>query len=224
MYPKLNELGLSEYVSKYCGGSTQQNKYFNKIEKFIDSMSKTNYDVLKSKFKGNTQHSAITDLLREIEIAYLFHPKANFIDGPGPDLENGTNIEVKSLNEGKEENERHENSNTFSFISHQQSDGEKRKENQDTIEAIKNKINFHLEKANAQLNGNGLIYLIWDYNLILHSTDGSKHISSIDKEEAKRITDECVISFIKCHPCLTIRHYYFEDIREMIENSSISHI
>jgi hypothetical protein len=221
MYTKLKILGLEKYICNFCGGSIQQNKYFNKIENFIDTLSTKNFSVLELKFKGNKNFSEIADLLHEIEIACLFHPKATF-NNDAPDLEeNGIGIEVKSLNEGKEEQDRHK-SNKFLSISKTLTYNKNFEEKNNTVDAIKNKINYHLKKADDQLKGKGLIYLIWDYNLLLHSADGGIHKGTVDKEEMNRIISEYVDEFIKNHSCLNIKHYYFGDIIEMIENQADS--
>ena len=217
MYTKLEELGLKEYISTCCGGTMQEDKYFRNIEKFISTLSEDNFKSLISKFRGNKKYSEITDLLHEVEIACVFHPKANFLEN-GPDLENGILIEVKTLNESKEEYMRHQNDPNF-FISQSLSDEEKKKEEELVDIAIYNKAIYHLEKANSQLKGRGLIYLIWDYDLLLHGEDGQVHFPIPDGKRLMQMRIEKIVKeFIGSHPGLIIKTYYFGDLRELVSD------
>lgn len=217
MYTKLKALGLENYISEYCGGSVQDDKYFQNIEKFINTLSQNNFNVLISKFKGNKKHLEISDLLHEVEVACVFHPKAIFLEN-GPDLENGVLIEVKTLNESKEEQKRHKNNSCF-FISRDLSETEKKEEGDMIDTAIYNKAIYHLEKANSQLKGKGLIYLIWDYDLLLHGEDSQIHPPILNNKDLMQIKIEKIVEeFTESHPGLIIKNYYFGDLRELISN------
>lgn len=214
MYEKLKELNLEKYIKHFCGGVVGSDKYLNALENFVNSLTTENFQTLKSKFKGGKKNSEIADLLHEAEVACVFHPKARFnIDGP--DLENGISIEIKTLNESKEENERHQG-DSFSYISQIFTDENKTKEHDLIIAAIRNKANYHLEKANEQLKGKGLIYLIWDFDNLLHGNDGQVHEKILDKNSTQELIDKVVKEFIECHPCLTIKNLYFADLRDLV--------
>jgi len=104
MYKGLFQLNLGGYIKNYCGGKIVENKYLRNLDHFIaDESFKENLGTLIEKFRGNKQFSEITDLLHEIEVACLFHPRAIFRKEPGADLDDeGTLVEVKCLNEGRE--------------------------------------------------------------------------------------------------------------------------
>lgn len=221
MYTKLRELNLEKYIESFCGEVVVKNKYLDVLEDFVDGLTPENFGVLKLKFKGNKKNSEIADLLHEVEVAYLFHPKARFNSVDGPDLENGISIEIKTLNESKEENERHLQ-DSFSCASPILTDKQKIEENNLIIEAIRKKVNYHLEKANKQLKGKGLIYLIWDYDNLLHGSDGRVHGRIFNEAGMKKFVDEVVKEFMECHPGLTIKNYYFGILRDLITNSSSS--
>jgi hypothetical protein len=229
MYPKLIELGLKEYISRFCGGDIQKDGYLGAIEGFLAGLSEKNFCILKKKFKGDKEYSEFADLLHEIEIAYLFHKEAEFNADAGAEFtDTGRHVEVKSLNEGDEERERHKK-DKFSCVSRILNPVEIAREKRMTISAIENKISFHLEKANKQLKGDGLIYLVWDYNLLNYTdkrnaTDSGEkeaHEGLFKKEEVDRLVRECVDRFVREHPRLEIKHYYFADIRDMIKNQSL---
>lgn len=218
MYPNLIKLNLEDYIKHACGGSLQEDKFFRSLDTFVGSLSEDNIEILSKKFNKNAPHSEISDLLHEVEVACAFHPKANFLEN-GPDLENGVFIEVKALNESKGEQARHE-SNSSSFISRVLSTEEKMEECKLVCEAIYNKATYHLEKANSQLRGKGLIYLIWDYNVLLHGEDGQVH-SPISNSKCiiQTQVEKTISEFQDSHPCLTIKSFYFGDLREFVSNS-----
>lgn len=218
MYENLLQLNLEGYIKKYCGGAVTKNKYLKNLDLFIGNLSEDNLDILKNKFKGNKEFSETSNLLREIEIALLFHPQANFRRESGPDLEdNGTLIEVKSINEGKEEAERHTN-NSFFSISTLLSERELKKEQTETIKAVKGKLVQHLEKAHKQINSKGLIYIIWDYNTFIYRNNGQVHKNgALTKNKIGLTIKATCLEFNKKFPEVIIRNYYFADIINMIE-------
>ncbi|MFA5714580.1 MAG: hypothetical protein WC998_02425 [Candidatus Paceibacterota bacterium] len=214
MYKKLKELNLEKYINHFCGGVLVSDKYFNALENFVNSLTTENFQTLKSKLKGNKKNSEIADLLHEVEVAYVFHPRARF-NVDGPDLENGISIEIKTLNESKEENNRHQR-DSFSCVSPILANEKKTEEHDLIIAAVRNKANYHLEKANKQLKGKGLIYLIWDYDNLLHGNDGQVHRKILDGNSTQKIINEVVKEFTECHPCLTIKNLYFADLRNLV--------
>lgn len=217
MYKKLKELGIEQYIQNACGGKIRQDKYFNALEKFIESLSSENFCILRNKFKGLNNRSQIKDLLNEVAVACAFHPKACF-NNNGPDFyDNGICIEIKTINESKEETERHKQ-DYFMAISTCLTEEAKNNEKKLIIHAIKNKVFFHLEKAKKQLAGNGLIYLIWDYDNFLHGEDNQVHPKIINEPVAQKCIRLSIEEFIKKYPNINIKikDYFFEKLEKEV--------
>src|SRR5581483_6097955 len=192
MYEKLKKLNLETYMKCFCGGEIKSDSYLSALESFLNSLTEKNFNQLEEKFRGEKQKSEIIDLLHEVEIAYVFHPKANFLNNEGPDLENGVFIEIKTLNESEEERERHK-TDRFCALSTVLNEKGKANEKKLVDDAINRKVTYHLEKANKQLKGMGLIYLIWDYDFLLHGEDKQVYSPIKDGERVMKDRVEKII-------------------------------
>lgn len=222
MYPELTKFGLENYIKTACGGSIQSDPYFSALERFSSGLSEGNKKVLMDKFKGQS-NAQMNDLLNEVAVACVFHPKAQFNAPDRPDLTaDGVNIEVKTLNESAQERQRH-TSSFFSSISPALNTIDLSNEYDLIEQALKNKVTSHLKKAKNQLNGVGLVYLIWDYDNLLHGEDGHVHVNNIVREgEARTIIESVVGKFVYEHQRLTVKNYYFEKLQELVADPDAS--
>jgi len=219
MYSELTTLGLEGYIKNACGGSVHSDSYLNALERFVSGLSDSNKITLKEKFKNQQDFGQINDLLNEVAVACVFHPKAIF-KNIGPDLdENGTSIEVKTLNESCNEDKRHKTSK-FCVISPILNKDELLNELSLIKKAIKEKVLYHLVRAKEQLENKsskkGVIYIIWNYDNLLHGEDGNTHKNNIElKSEVCAIIESTVNNFSSNNRKLTIKSYYFEELQKL---------
>lgn len=232
MYNNLKLIGLTKYLNKCCGSKNWVREgWLVALGIFVGTLTEENKNILISKIRKGLEHYQINDIVNEVMIACAFHSRANFMgenDQKSCDLfevDSNLKIEVKTLNEGDDEKERHKQ-NKFLCISKRLSDAETLNEKQDTKIIIYKKCNDHLEKAATQIDNKGEIYLIYDYNLLSSKNAGSKeeplytqtHRSATPEEEVKNIIKNCVNEFTKNRPEISIEVIYFGDLRNKVAN------
>lgn len=236
MYENLKVINLTKFLNKCCGGTNWiKEKWLLSLDSFIRTLSENDKNVLKLKIKNNLEHYQINDVVNEIMIACAYHPKANFVKEDQNksydlfDSSSNLKIEVKTLNEGDDEKERHKQ-DKFLGISKGLTDTEIQNKKIKITEIIRKKCLDHLSKASCQINNSGKIYLIYDYNLLTSENIGTKkqavyknyHPSNFSKKEAEKIIQNCLDNFSKRHPKVFIEAIYFGDLREKVANFKIS--
>ena len=229
MYEHLNNIGLENYIKKCCGGKTHEDSWLRGLDTFVGRIEKDSIEVLRLKFSKISNHSQITDTLNEVMVACIFHPLATFIkEGTykTPDLYDKSRnvyVEIKSLNEGDDEKERHK-SDSFLDISRVLSETEKSIKKQKILENIYKKACDHFSKATCQLNNQGIIYLVYDYNLFFRDKTGTNNQPCFTNTQVKIVSQNDVLAcirkatddFIKIHPCISISPVYFGELRNRI--------
>ena len=243
MYKNLININLEEYLNKCCGSKTwHEESWLLKLDTFVGTLSKENLNTLRSKFsitKNSQQtkekHRQDTNKLNEVMVACAYHPNARFIpevDGQQtPDLFDESldlQIEVKSLNEGKDEEDRHDNQEPNKaeiYINKAISVSELEEKKKATATFFETKkCKYLIDNAISQLKGSGKIYLIYDYNLFSRDNIGSEkepvytalHPAPLSKEGVKKIIENYCINFEVAHPSISIEVIYFGDLREKI--------
>lgn len=229
MYEHLNNIGLENYIKKCCGGETHEDSWLSGLDTFVGRIEKNSIEVLQSKFSKISNHSQITDTLNEVMVASIFHPLASFIKEGArktPDLYDKSKkiyIEIKSLNEGDDEKERHK-SDSFSDISSALSETDRNIKKQKILENIYKKACDHFSKATCQLNNRGIIYLVYDFNLFFRDKIGTKNQPRFTNTQIKIVSQNDVLAcvrkakddFIRVHPRISISPVYFGELRNRI--------
>jgi hypothetical protein len=223
-YPHLWKLGLYKYIINFTGPDGNRSLFLSKIDTFLSILSNEQFEVLVQKFKGVKEHSAITDLLHEIEIAYLFHPDAIFKkddsknNNRSSDLEeNGINIEIKSINTGREETERQQG--TGPLVSHHDMLTENEQELQKglTCKAIQKKLGDQLDTAKKQLKKGGIVYIIWDYDTFTHNAEGIYKAGTFTEGDVRKIIEAGISLFVNKNLDIKVKNYYFDEIRNLVK-------
>ncbi|MFA5991063.1 MAG: hypothetical protein WC794_02330 [Candidatus Doudnabacteria bacterium] len=219
MYKNLNKIGLKGWIDVACGGASIEDKWLRGLDTYLSKLSSINITVLKSKFSKKLTHLQKNDLLHELEVACAFHPQSKFLkeNETHPDLfdtTTNTYIEVKSLNEGLDEQTRHLQ-NSYISIDAVLSEKIKNKLKNETLSIINKKALFHSDKASEQLTNKGIIYLVWDYNKLIDGYPGI--ISTID---VSHLFKNFVTVFSKDHFKIKIIPIYFAELRNHVARSS----
>jgi hypothetical protein len=236
MYENLQAINLTKFLNKCCGSANWvKESWLVSLDSFVGTLSEENKKKLKSKINNNLSHYQTNDIVNEIMVACAFHPKAHFVKEDGRksydlfDNSSGLKIEVKTLNEGDDEKERHKQ-DKFLGISRSLTNTEIQNKKIKITEIIRKKCLDHLTKALCQIDNSGKIYLIYDYNLLISENIGTKkkavyknyHPSNFPKKEAEKIIQNCLDDFSKCHLKVFIEAIYFGDLREKVANFKIS--
>lgn len=237
MYDNLKTINLTEYLNKCCGGPNWiKDSWLVSLDYFVGTLSDENKTIIKSKFKNNQELPRQNDMLNEIMIACAFHPTASFIEEKENEktydlFDNSLNlkIEVKSLNEGDDEKERHKQDSFSDWLIHL-SDSELQNEKIKITANISKKCNDHFSKAVHQLDNCGKIYLIYDYNLLSRENIGTDkeptfaktHHSVLLKKDIEKAIQNYLNDFSKCHSKIFAEAIYFGDLREKVANFKIS--
>ncbi|OGF25870.1 hypothetical protein A2331_04770 [Candidatus Falkowbacteria bacterium RIFOXYB2_FULL_34_18] len=233
MYDNLQKINLTEYLNKCCGGTNWvKESWLVFLDSYVGLLSKENTNILKLKINNNLNHYQINDIVNEIMIACVYHPEANFFKENNKktfdlfDKNLNLKIEVKTLNEGDDEKERHKQ-DKFICISKCLNVLEEKNEKQQTKKIIYKKCTDHLTKASSQINNKGKIYLIYDYNTLTSENIGTKkeprftrtHRSALSKDDIKNEINNFLNNFSKNHPQITVEAIYFGDLRDKVINS-----
>lgn len=230
MYKFLSSVGLEDYLVKCCGGVLHEDSWLRSLDVYVSRLSLENLAIIKEKINEGLAHLQKNDLLHEIEIALVFYPNAIFakeINGEkSPDLidpTSGISIEVKTLNEGLDEQDRH-TKDSFLGFGKALNDGEKEKLRAEILQILRKKTQYHLRRAAHQLNNNGKIYLIFDYNFIYRENIGTKavpvyidpHVNIIDDKETKEVIGDEAKTFAQSLSSISVEIIYHGDLREMV--------
>lgn len=213
MYQYLVEIGLKRYLDNYFFQERWIfEQYLENLNNFIASKSDEQKRVLRNKLSKITDHLSLNDHFHEIMVAYVFHPNGFFQDdgvvgGSSDIVDNGIYIEVKTINADPEEIERIKvlvPDSSRNFLPKDLSYDER----------FRQKFEQRITKAKEQINGSGIIYLVWDSTLV--------------KEWSKRkILIENLLSDLIQEgkfklPNIKIKVFYFGDLRDMIADPRAS--
>lgn len=230
MYKHLNNINLADYLVACCGGNLREDPWLRSLDAYVSRLSPKNLAVIKEKIKKNLTHLQKNDLLHELEIALVFYPNVCFvkeINGEkSPDLIDpisGISIEIKTLNEGLDEQDRH-TKNSFLSLSEVASDDEREKLRAAIFQVLRKKTQYHIQRAIHQLNNEGKIYLIFDYNIIYRENVGTKtapvyvnpRFNILDDKEIKKIIEDEVKEFAGSLDSISIETIYHGDLRDMV--------
>jgi len=158
MYENLQAINLTKFLNKCCGSANWvKENWLVSLDSFVGILSEENKKTLKSKINNNLNHYQANDILNEIMVACAFHPKAHFVKEYGQksydlfDNSSDLKIEIKTLNEGDDEKERHEQ-DKFLGISKGLTDTEIQNKKIKITEIIRKKCLDHLSKALCQID------------------------------------------------------------------------
>jgi|GEM_PF-5249978 fructose-1,6-bisphosphatase len=235
MYDNLQKINLTNYLNRCCGGEKWISEgWLESLDKFVGILSDQNISVLKSKINDNLGLYQINDIVNEIMIACAYHPEANFVsEGTSStydlfDQNSDLKIEVKSLNEGADEQERHKK-DTYCGVAALPMEKEAAKEKKDMEDAIRKKCREHLQKAVGQIAKKGKIYLVYDWNLLTSQNIGTKEDprytntrrSPLSGEEVKNIIDKCTDEVVRVYTDVQVGVIFFGDLRHVVANSGV---
>ncbi|PIR76238.1 MAG: hypothetical protein COU32_03135 [Candidatus Magasanikbacteria bacterium CG10_big_fil_rev_8_21_14_0_10_42_10] len=227
MYENLNNIGLKDFLVKCCGGTIHEDPWLRSLDSYVSTLSSQNLISIKQKIRPGLTDNQKNDLLHEIEIALVFHPKADFVqennEKKEPDLfdpSTGINIEIKSLNEGEDEQERHAKGGKLLIQNKALQDEEKADLKYRIFQILKNKTKYHLECAVKQLNNNGRVYLVFDYDNFIRENTGL-YPGIIDEEETKKVIEDFIDSSIK-YKNISVTTIYHGNLREMVKAAGSS--
>ncbi|MFA5127991.1 MAG: hypothetical protein WC457_03245 [Patescibacteria group bacterium] len=230
MYENLQNINLTKYLNECCGGQDWVNeRWLRALDKFVGELSDENKDILKARINIIQSHLQTNDIINEIMIACAYHPRANFLSEGKTlsydmfDKSVNLKIEVKSLNEGIDEQVRHE-SDSFVGQAPLLPESEENNEICGMRNAITKKCKDHIEKAIKQVDENGKIYFVYDYNLFTSKNIGTKHlpnyvntrVSPLSQDDVKNIINNCWGDFQNHYANVKFKAIYFGDLRSEV--------
>ncbi len=238
MYKNLTNVGLKEYLDVLCGGPMwHEDSWLKKLDIFAGTLSEENLRIVRLKFGVNDTHQQKDDNVNELMIACAYHPTADFIptqEGRKTsdlfDRSRNLKIEVKFLHEGEDETNRHR-SDEFCAFSRPLSGSElERRKTATTTFLGTKKCQELLDKAVSQLEDEGKIYLVYDYNLLSRDNRGTReepnwtapvHAPLSGEEVGKVIKNYCT-NFLTAYPNVSIEVIYFGDLRKRVANCELA--
>ena len=233
MYQSLYSVGLKSYLDEYFFNREYlQEPWLTKIDKFVGNLSDVQQSVLREKFKPNITHLSANDLVNEVMIACVHHPTADFIreatDRKTFDLFDESfnlKIEVKTLNESEGEQIRHNNQkpnegrvNIGKCLSGKELEDRKKS----IIISLQKKCLDKLSKAVCQLESKGKIYLIYDYDILFGTSEGSRTHAPMSGEEVGKIVKDYCTQFLTGYPDVAIEVTCLEDLRARVANCKLT--
>lgn len=227
MYDHLKTIGLEKYLHVYFWNYQWKNElHLDKLDSFIANKSQEQKEVLRKKFQTlNNQldktHRQLNDLFNEIKIACVYHPAAMFkeeSEGLSSDLLDGSvKVEIKTLNESNDEAERHASMNSGEgHVYHGSVLTEEQKA--EVKFAVIKKCLYHLNKAVKQVNSNGKVYLVYDYDFMFRQGSNSYVMAPLKDEEVKNILKSTCNDFSKEYPDVSITVVSMSELKEGVEN------
>ncbi len=231
MFDNLKKINLEKYLESYTGDISKE-MWLIALDDFISTLSEENINVLQSKINLEQNVYRINDLVYEIMIACVYHPKAIFVEESKKknqktydlfDEKSNLKVEIKSLNEGDDEKERHKKNEFLCNVAKALTESEKEK----LISIIKKKCVKILEKAVEQIESKGKIYMIWDRNLFTSENIGTKYEpkytqtrpTNLNDDEFSKIVKECIPIF--SNESIIIETLFFGDLQNKVAQYSV---
>lgn len=236
LYKNLKKINLEGYLNECCGSKNwHRESWLLKLDTFVGTLSEENLNTLRSKFvetkndqEAKERHRQYSDELNEVMVACGYHPTALFVQRQDNkktydlfDKALNLKIEVKTLNESVDEQIRHNNqkpNTATTYIGKALSDSELENIRKSIIVSLEKKCSDKLTEAVCQLENEGKIYLIYDYDILFKNLDHLMTHAPLSKEEIKRIIENYCINFSTVHNNIAIESIYFEDLREKVSN------
>ncbi len=224
MYGHLVKIGLDFYLDKSCGGKNwHEESWLINLDAFIGSLSEKNLSTLKNKFSKEKTQLQNNDIVHEVMIMCAYHPDAILI----PEQKIKTcdlfdesldlNIEVKTLNESREEQVRHEENKIINQVGKVSDVGlVNRKEN--VIAAIKKKCSEKIYKAIDQIPPykKGKIYLVYDYDHYFKNLDGTRSHAPLSKKEVHKVIEYACRDFLTSRTRIEFEIIFHGDLKDKI--------
>ncbi len=230
MFDNLKKINLEKYLAAYAGYINKES-WLIALDDFVGTLTQENINVLQSKINPEQDPYRINDLVNEIMVACVYHNKAIFIKESNKKSQNSFDlfdensnlkIEIKSLNEGEDETDRHKKNEQPYGVVKALTGSEK----QELISIIKKKCVELLEKAVEQIEGEGKIYLIWDYNIFTSNDIGTQNEPKYTqprptdlKDKFPEIVEECVANFT--NEKISIKTLLFSDLQNKVAQYKI---
>ncbi len=216
MYTSLIEIGLEDYLKARGGGKIIEEKWTINLDSFVSSLTDEQKKILRNKIfkKKNETHLQHNDLFHEIGIACAFYDNISFLEESNtiskPDFRsNNTSVEVKTINNSEEEQERLFTLNKGPNCVIQ---GIYKNERKSSVNAVVSKFKDHIEKAKKQLSETG--GHIW----VVYAIDSPP---GFDEDAALKLEIENGFNTVmkdSLSEGITIRFIHFVELRDKIQS------
>lgn len=224
LYNSLIKIGLEDYLKERGNGKLIKENWTVNLDLFVSKLPVKQIKILRHKVKKkkNETHLQHNDMFHEISIACAFYKNINFLvennSSLTPDFRaDNTNVEVKTINYSNAEKERLSELDKGIFCKIMKTDNSSQENFKiSTVQAITNKFNYHIKKAQKQLGMNG--GHVW----VVYATDSPINFHENEKlrSEIENNFDE-IIKNLPNKNRLCIRYIFFGDLRDKIEKKGV---